>query len=208
MKKVIIKILLLFFFGLCSVSTSQTKAGYDFHFQVNKNLPEYGFNIEEINKENDNNDYLIRIYQSDSDSLIQTIRMDFPDVAPYIDSLIDVNFDGYKDLCFIMGLGENGKNQCYAVYLFNTVDKKFHINDGFSSIINLSVNDSLKQIYEHYFTGCLDCSDIKTYIVKENTLVLIEVDSQFWDANKMPVRFIEKYKDGKLVSSEEVEPRQ
>lgn len=207
MNKSMIKILLIIFLGFCSVSTSQTKAGYDYLFQVNKNLPEYGFNIEEIKKENESNDYLIRIYQSDSDSLIQTIPMDSPDVPPYIDSLKDVNFDGYKDLCFVMGLGANGKNQCYAVYLFNTGDKQFHYSDGFGSIINLGINDSLKQIYEYYFTGCLDCSDIKTYIVKENKLVLIEVDSQFWDANKMPVRFIEKYKDGKLVSSQEVEPR-
>lgn len=206
MKKSII-IFLSILSGYCSVLTSQTKGHCDFLLPVNKDLPKYGFNVEEIDKGEDTGSYLLKIYQSDSDSLIQIIHLDHPDEPPYIDSLIDVNFDGYKDLCFVSGLGENGKNQSYDILLFDPADKKFHYNDGIPSIINLSVDESRKLIYEHYFTGGLDCSDVKTYIVKDNKLVLIEVDTQYWKTSYNPVRFIEKYKDGKMISRKEVDPR-
>lgn len=206
MKKSIIKILLIIFSFFYSFSLSQTKGNYEFLYQLNKNLPEYGFNIEEINKGKDSTSYLIKIYQSDLDSLIQIIRLDLPDVPPYIDPL-DVNFDGYKDLCFVTGLGQNGKNRSNDIFLFSPEDKKFHYSDDFSSILNIATNDSLKQIYGSYWTGCLDCITWNTYIIKNDKLILIKKDYQDLDRRTNILRrFVELYKDGKFISRKEMKP--
>jgi hypothetical protein len=204
---------LILIFIFFAKSYSQTMYDFDLLLEVNSNLPEYGFVLEEFNNDDGYRSYLIKIYNADSNLLIQTIDLSEYDFwygyydYPYIDSLIDVNFDGYKDLCVVTGIGQNGKNWGYDIFIFNFKDKRFSQNEGFNSIYNISTDDSLKQVYESYWTGCLDCIVWSTYIVQDDKLILIEKDYQDIDMelNKMR-RFIEKYKNGKMISKIEVEP--
>ena len=115
MKILISGIILLYFTG---ISYSQTNTKYEFLGKVNSNLPAYGFNFQKMGKDK----YDLKIYRSDNDSLIQSfnnIDIDLP-YDPSINSLMDVNFDGYKDVCFVAGLGENGQGACPDLSLART----------------------------------------------------------------------------------------
>lgn len=207
-----IKIIPVLVFLISLPLFSQTIPEYDAVLQVNKNLPDYGFIIKQTMNESDGINYLIDVYRIDSNKLVQTIDLSkYYDIwigeYPSIDSLIDVNFDGYGDICIITGIGENGKNTSYGIFFFNKDDGRFYQKAGVRDIYNIEVDDSLKQIYESYWTGCLDCITWNTYTFDEDKLVLIKRDYQDLDRKTNTLRrFVELYKDGKLISRKEMKP--
>ena len=209
--KILVKYILLFLIAIPSFS--QTTIKYDAVLLVNKNLPKYGFIINETKNEYNQRSYLINIYRTDSNTPLQTIDLSkyeywYGDYdAPYIDTLIDVNFDGYCDLPVVIGIGQNGKNWDYQIFFFNKVDGKFYKKEKFKDIYNFSVNDSLKQIYESFWTGCLDCIIWNTYIIENDELILIEKDYQEIDSETHELRrFVERYVNGSCISREELQP--
>jgi hypothetical protein len=198
------------------LSISQTNNDYDLLLEVNKNIPKYGFSLEEIKNKFTDKSYLIKIYNSKTNLLIQTIdlsRYDFwykEHDYPYIDSLVDINFDGYRDLCVVTDIGQNGKNWGYDIFTFNETDKIFCRNENFPTLYNFYTEDSLRQIYESIWScGGDECIQWNTYTVKDDKPFLIERDYQEFDreSNKLR-RYIELYQNDELISKEEVKPRE
>ena len=192
---------------------SQTFIKYDTVLQVNNKLPNYGFDIQEIRNDHNQKSFSINIYKTDSNKLLQTIDLSkyeywYSDYdAPYVDTLIDVNFDGYRDLPVVVGIGQNGKNWDYQIFFFNKADGNFYKKKNFPGINNILVNDSLKQIHESFWTGCRDCIIWNTYEIENDELILVEKDYQEIDDLTHELRrFVERYKNGKLVSKEELKP--
>jgi hypothetical protein len=209
--KIIVRFVLLVLIAIPSFS--QTTVKYDTVMQVNKNLPNYGFIINETKNEYNDRSYLINIYRTDSNTLLQTIDLSKYDYwygvydAPYIDTLIDVNFDGYCDLPVVVGIGQNGKNWDYQIFFFNKDDGKFYKRENFKGIYNISVDDSSKHIYESFWTGCFNCIIWNTYIIENDNLVLIKKDYQDLDPETHTLRrFVEQYENGKLISKIEIPP--
>lgn len=205
----------IFFFILIiySLTFSQPKLSYNLILEVNKELPKYGFLIERTHGDAHFNNYIINIYQAESNKFIQSINMDNYDVYysqydyPYIDSLIDVNFDNYKDLCIAAGSGQNGKNQLFHIFLFDKSTGEFYKNSSFDTIYNLYVDDSLKHVYESFWTGAcaVDCIMYNTYKVIDDNLTLIESDYSEYDSETETMRrYIEIYENSKLISKKEV----
>lgn len=207
-----IKIIPVLVFLISLPLFSQIIPEYDAVLQVNKNLPDYGFIIKRTMDESEESNYLIDVYRIDSNQLVQTIDLSkYYDIwaggYPSIDSLIDVNFDGYGDICIITGIGENGKNISYGIFFFNKDDGRFYQKNGVRDIYNIEVDDSLKQIYESYWTGCFNCITWDTYIIDDDKLILIKRDYQDLDRKTNTLRrFVELYKDGKLISRKEMKP--
>lgn len=210
------KMLLLLTSSYYTLLLPQSKNNYDLILEVNKNMPKYGFILQEIKNELDYRSYMINVYRSDSDSLVQIIDLSEYNYwyseydYPYIDSLIDVNFDSYKDLCVVTAIGQNGKNWGYNIFIFNETARIFQRNENFPTIYNFYTNDSLKQIYESFWNcGGEECIVYKTYLFQDNKLVLIQQDYQDFDneLNKWR-RFVEHYENGKLIYKEETEPRE
>lgn len=210
MNNILIKSVLIFLISLPLFS--QTIVQYDAVLRVNKNLPNYGFIIKETKAEFNYKSYLINVYRTDSNKLIQSIDLSkyydlWNSEPPNVDTLIDVNFDGYRDICIITGIGENGKNTFYGIFFFDKDDGKFYKKKGVRDICNIEVNDSSKHIYESNWTGCFNCITWNTYIIKNYKLILIEMDYQYIDKKtNMLRRFVELYKNGKLISKKEVKP--
>ena len=87
--KILVKFVLLVLIAIPSFS--QTTVKYNTVMLVNKNLPNYGFIINETKNEYNQRSYLINIYRTDSNSLIQTI-----DLSKY-----DYWYQGYDALISI-----------------------------------------------------------------------------------------------------------
>ena len=207
-------ILVLFLLSISGFSFSQSQNKYDFVLEVNKNLPDYGFTIEKTGNDSILYHNVINIYQADSDKFIQSINLDDYDIYyseyeyPDVDPLIDVNFDGYKDLCILAGSGQNGKNQLTSIFLFDTTKAEFYKSPYFNEVYNLYVVDLLKCIYEAFWTGaCADayCIINNTYKVLDKKLIKVESDYyEYDDKSDTMHRYIEKYENGKLISKTEV----
>jgi hypothetical protein len=207
-----IKIFLYFIF-ITSFPFTQAQINYDYVLEVNKKLPKFGFVIEKIENDTLFNNYIIKIYQAESNKFIQSFNMINYDIyySKYedsiIDSLIDMNFDNYKDLCVYAGSGQNGKNEMYSIFLYDSLKGEFYKNPSFDFIYNFTVDYSTKSIDEFFWTrACTnDCIIWNTYIVINNKLTLVKSDYNEYDSKTNTMhRFIETYKNGKLVSKKEV----
>ena len=202
----------LFFLLFSSMILPQTNHNYSNILEVNEKLPKLGFLIEKTGSDSLLNFYEIKIFNVESKKFIQSINMSQYDIyysgyeCPK-DSLIDVNFDNYKDLCVYAGSGQNGKNQMYSIFLYDSLKDEFYKNPSFDVIYNFTVNYSTKSIDEFFWThACTnDCIVWNTYIVVNNKLSLVKTDYYEYDQKtKTMHRFIETYKDGELVSKKEV----
>lgn len=189
-----------------------SQGNYDVVINVNKKVPLYKLRFTELKLDEVLRSYKIDFYKFDSDSLIQTINLNdldiiYSDYEGPADSLLDVNFDGYKDLCIVTGIGQLGKNWAYEIFFFNPKTEKFYKDKNFPTIWNIEINDSLKEIYESFSLGCTYCWHWKTFKIKNNKLILIKLDYQDLDRKtKKMHRFIQEYKNGKMVSRKEVKP--
>jgi hypothetical protein len=204
--------LLPFFLLFTSIILSQKDFKYDKVLQVNEGLPKLGFIIEKTGSDSFLVFYEIKIYNAKSNKLIQSFNMTDYDIyySKYefpIDSLVDFNFDGYKDLKVYGGSGQNGKNSFYSIFLYDSLTGKFYKNPSFDSIYNFIINQKNKTIEEYTWPGACawDCVTWNTYVVENNKLVLIgasyvEIDAE---TNKA-YRIIEKYEDGNLISKDKV----
>jgi hypothetical protein len=66
--------------------------------------------------------------------------------------LIDINFDGFKDLRFKSGQGAD-VNQTYDFYIFNKKTKKFELNELVSNLTNPVAFSNSKIIYSYIRSG-------------------------------------------------------
>lgn len=204
--------ILPFFFLFTSIILSQKDFKYDRVLQVNEILPKLGLIIEKTGSDSFFIFYEIKIYNAESNKLIQSFNMTDYDIyySKYvfpIDSLVDLNFDGYKDLIVYGGSGQNGKNSFYSIFLFDSLIGKFYKNPSFDSIYNFIVNSKSKTIEEYTWPGACayDCITWNTYIVEKNKLVLIETSYIEIDSETGAVqRIIEKYKNSELISKDKV----
>jgi hypothetical protein len=203
---------LSFFLLFTSIILSQRDFKYDRVLQVNAELPKLGFIIEKTGSDSFLVFYEIKIYNAESNKFIQSFNMsdyyiyyskyEFP-----IDSLVDMNFDNYKDLCIYGGSGQNGKNSFYSIFLYDSLSGKFYKKPSFDTIYNFIINYKTKEIEEYTWPGACtyDCVTWNTYIVEKNKLVLIETSYIDIDSETGSVqRIIEKYKDGELISKDKV----
>jgi hypothetical protein len=203
---------LSFFLLFTSIILSQKDFKYDRVLQVNEDLPKLGFIIEKTGSDSFLVFYEIKIYNAESNKFIQSFNMsdyyiyysnyEFP-----IDSLVDMNFDNYKDLCVYGGSGQNGKNSFYSIFLYDSLSGKFYKSPSFDTIYNFIINYKSKEIEEYTWPGACtyDCVTWNTYIVEKNNLVLIETSYIDIDSETGSVqRIIEKYKDGELISKDKV----
>ncbi|MGD1007826.1 MAG: hypothetical protein ABR980_11415 [Ignavibacteriaceae bacterium] len=119
---------------------------------------------------------------------------------------MDVNFDGYKDLVLVSGIGAMGKNWCFDVYLFSVKDKKFHKSTKFSGFTNIELDPKKKIIKEHIDEGCAsDCFTENTYKVINNKPIIINSLIQDFDFKKKKlIAYFEKYKKGIVVFKKSV----
>ena len=176
---------------------------------INKTLPLYEFKLFLVGTDSINNQPEYKIEISTGKTNLQTLIVSPMDNGPFVrldDSLIDVNFDGYNDLLISSFSGEAGKNQFYDCWLFDVDSAKFIFSENFSGFCNIMVNDSLKILYDYLFNGCASqCYTMHTYKLINNKPVLIKREDQFYDLQTGVLRrFIESYKDGKLISKKEV----
>ncbi len=75
-----------------------------------------------------------------------------PDVKPFITDA-DVNFDGYKDVGVLTGIGYAGVNSFYDFYLFNPTTNSFEKNAILTGITLSSIDPIKKQIISTYKSG-------------------------------------------------------
>lgn len=204
--------ILLVFFVFTSIILSQNKFNYDRILQVNDKLPKFGFIIEKTGNDSFLVFYEMKIYNAESNKFIQSFNMTdyniyYSEYVFPIDSLVDFNFDGYKDLCVYGGSGQNGKNTFYSIFLYDSLTGKFYKSPSFDSIYNFIINQKNKTIEEYAWPGACtwNCVTWNTYVVENNKLVLIETSYVEIDSETNKVyRIIEKYEDGNLISKDKV----
>ena len=190
---------------------SQGKTVSSKEYLINAKLPLYKLKLMIIDTDSINHlpDYEILVSKNKKN--IQTIfpnAMDDGTAIELEDSLSDINFDGFNDLLVPMYSGDAGKNQFYDCWLFNAKTGKFMHSEDFSGFCNVEINDSLKQFTEHTFGGCAsECYTEKTFNVISNKPILIKKEYQKLDSKSGKLRrFVEKYKNGKMITKREVHP--
>ena len=216
MKQIYIILILKIIFSNISFSQNIFKKTYV--FSINKSLPRYSFEVTDITPGNDSG-YIdkifnINIYKDDGKVLIQSIRDTIHEVWMTLGflsegNLLDINFDDYKDLVLVSGIGAMGKNWSFDVFLFNKKDKKFHKEIDFCDFCNITLNNKLKTINEHIDEGCAsECYTENTYKIMNNKPFIIQSINQDSDLKTAKFRrYISKYKNGELISKKEIEPQ-
>jgi hypothetical protein len=210
---------------LSTVSFCQNNSNKTYLLSISNKLSPYVFKVVDLTPKSNSTycdkTFNINICKSDSTTVIQSIKynidgvwkdleLDFQEGQPgdFLSggNLLDVNFDGYKDLVLVSGIGAMGKNWSFDVYLFSVKNKKFHKCKELSGLTNIELDPKGKTITEHIDEGCLSqCYTENTYKVLNNKPVIIESTNQYYDSKKDKLRcMVEKYKDGKVVSKKEV----
>jgi hypothetical protein len=154
----------------------------------------------------------IKIANASTGKLIQNIpafwvvkgkygNIDYPDLhfANMI-QLVDMNFDGYLDLRFLMNTGATGNNW-YASFLYDPEGGKFIFNRLLSSQSGLTVDPKNKQVITYDRCGwCLEF--MKYYKYRNGHYILSKIEWTDVDTTKEPGCFkitgIPKVRDIKI----------
>jgi hypothetical protein len=188
-------LLLIFVVSISILIFGQAQKTKTFERIVNKNLPNFTFVVTDISPDSLHNyERLFRIDIYNSKKFLQTFQHHtsmgneyFLDINFFGNelghesdtNLVDINFDGYNDLIFLNSSGVGG-NFNYDTYLFDKKDNKFHKNENFSSMINISINKTDQTISEYISEGCYsNCYTIKTYKIKNNLPILVKEEVQY-----------------------------
>ena len=209
---------------------------YDTTFivSINPKLPKYHIHISEnvVLPEKDKYNtgkiyYTVEIKSANNSSLIQTIKsvnsanadpLDFNYGDLSEDSnqgiLIDINFDGFKDLRFKSGQGAD-VNQTYDFYIFNKKTKTFELNELVSNLTNPVAFSNSKIIYSYIRSGYPGTDgNVYEYKWNKNKLILTKkinykvVDEDcthlYWqeDCCCKYTQKIDYYKNDKIINSE------
>lgn len=156
------------------------------------NSPKYfSFKVTEISNDSstsyEDKIFKIDIYNSKTNEFIQSIEHKIESIwynySLEIDStnLEDVNFDEYKDLILPTGQGEMGRNEIFTIYLFDSLQNKFHYCQSLSDICNIRVNSEDKTIDELIFNGGDPNYTLTTYEVIKDSLVIKKIITQHFD---------------------------
>jgi len=102
--------------------------------------------------------YDICIYDSKNNFLLQIINEVIYDQyfdLDHIDEniIVDINFDGYKDIVYCNDKDWNGKNYFFVTYLYNNVTNRFEYKEDLSELSELQIHDSTKTLTEFLIRG-------------------------------------------------------
>ena len=236
MKTIIILVFTLFHIANAQDLSLEQHFKYDTTFivSINPKLPKYHIHISEdvVLPEKDKYNtgkiyYTVEIKSANNSSLIQTIKsvnsanadpLDFNYGDLSEDSnqgiLIDINFDGFKDLRFKSGQGAD-VNQTYDFYIFNKKTKKFELNELVSNLTNPVAFSNSKIIYSYIRSGYPGTDgNVYEYKWNKNKLILTKkinykvVDEDcthlYWqeDCCCKYTQKIDYYKNDKIINSE------
>jgi hypothetical protein len=206
---------ILTFVFLCynKIALSQPNLIVSQNYLINKNLPLYECKLFQTGIDTNNQQPKYEIQVLSGGREIQMINLDTLDETDDVwleDSLIDINFDGYKDLLISIMKGGGGKNHIYGTWLFDTTNSKFILSPEFTGLCNPEVDYTNKLIIETSLNGCgSQCYTINTYKILNNKLSKIKSIDQYWDDNTGKFRrIIETYKNGKEIYKKEIQPKE
>lgn len=173
---------------------------------------QFSFKVTEISNDSstsyEDKIFKIGVYNSTTNEIIQSIEHKIESIwyeySLEIDStnLVDVNFDGYKDLILISGQGAMGRNNIFTIYLFDSLQNKFQYCEALSDICNIEVNSEDKTIDEFIFNGGPNFT-LTTYEVINNSRVIKKIlnqnldtiETSYYENGKFLYKETEKVKD-------------
>lgn len=174
------------------------------HFYIHNNLPIYNFYL----KGNVNNkiDQIEITKGIENETFVQKLEVIMDD-SPYSSSdffgVIDMNFDGYKDIRLLNLSGATG-NKVYNFWLFDPSKNIFVKNEDLSSLSNPTPNPQSKTIETYSVGGMTGCIyRYETYKFDETgKLILIRFEKQdYAEETKSFVKTIGELKDGEMVTN-------
>jgi hypothetical protein len=174
-----------------------TKEYAEFSYRINDQLPEYNFRIvgSFIKDRSQTEDFHVRyidiinpsqkgkqrlnaksIFDNDGSGWSK-IDLEFADIV----QLVDINFDGYRDLRVLNNTGSTGMNW-YASYIYNPSSGKFKYHSELSRLPGIKVDIRNKQIVTYNRGGY--CDELMEYykVVKGN-LVLVKAEWSEMDSS-------------------------
>jgi len=111
----------------------------------------------------------IKIYSSNK--LLQEISVNElfeTEIKKY--ELVDVNFDGFKDILVLKGSGSGGNT--YWVWNYSAKDNTFHLNNELSDRFGLEI-DSVHKLIMFSYSGGFDVKSWDTFKYKNDKLFLL-----------------------------------
>lgn len=186
---------------------TDVRGGAICHFNIHDGLPIYNFHL--VGNPEYNMIDRIEITKGNESAFSQTLEAGDSE-PPYRDAKFfvaeDINFDGYKDIKFMIFWGATG-NTGYTYWLFDPSKNLFVENKNLSSLSNPTPDVGTKTIATHSVGGMAGCIyNNGTYKFDENgKLILIREEKQDWiEASKSFLKIISELKNGKMMISTEI----
>jgi len=158
---------------------------YECRSSISDKLPEFIFTIHIDTLNNDiGQDHAvtrIRIRRADKKNRVQTLKPleMYQAFAPRHFELIDMNFDGFKDILLQYGCGATGNGQSYT-WLYDPKTGRFKYNNALSQITTATAHPDTKTITSLWVGGAA-VYDEETYTFQNGKLTKIKEVAQ--DAN-------------------------
>jgi len=158
------------------------RGGMTCTFSINSNLPLFTFHFA---GREDNTLGDIEIIEGTSSEVIQTIEnttdagMIAPARAKDVLTVVDANFDGYKDLQLLSDCGATG-NCSYDFYLYDPKTDRFVHNVFLTSLTTPSFDPAKKQVTAHS-NGSVADWHTETYQYRDGQYTLVSRRESIWD---------------------------
>ena len=184
------------------------RGGIVCHYRIGPDLPLFTFHF--LGKP-DNTMGQLEVAEEPSTTIIQKIDQftdwgmvsSIPELEGNLLTLVDANFDGYKDLQILSNCGATG-NCSYDFFLYDPVSNQFVHNEFLSNLCSPEFDAKKKQITTHSNGSAADWEN-DTYQYEEGRYTMIHQEISSWDrqADKVTVNTYE-LRNGKmeLVNSE------
>jgi hypothetical protein len=165
----------------------KTRSHASFKEKIDDKLPEFSFKIVGHFREEYFHPKHVEIADASTTRLIQKLNakghfdnygdgfsewnLFFADLV----QLVDVNFDGYPDLRFLLNAGATSTNM-YSTYIYKPKLKKFALNKDLSMLSGLTIDTDTKTIKTYCRNGW--CSEFREYfeINKNDRPILTKVE--------------------------------
>lgn len=183
------------------------RGGMTCTFRVNSDLPALTF---EFTGNPDNTFGNLVITDATTGKVVQTIEnttepgLIEPSTADRVLSLLDANFDGYRDIQLMSNCGATG-NCSYNFYLYDPKTGQFVLNDFLTGLGTPSFDSAKKQVITNWNSSAADWQS-ETYQYQGGQYTLIGRDISEWNRRSNMVTLSKwELHNGKmeLVSSEE-----